>query len=429
MSLTTSARTHAGRVRSQNEDAAVCRPDHGLFAVIDGMGGQEAGEVAAAIAAAALSEVPNVPGLASETVLVAAFKEARTRILHQADTHTEQREMGAVATAARLDDNGRSLAIAHVGDTRAWLVNRKGVRQLTTDHVAEGTGKRPVARDLGRRAMDGEWVETQRVTVARGDLLVLASDGLHDPVPAEELAAELQRLWREGADADAVTSRLVALALARGGPDNVTVVAARIGPFRRGQRRRRLSPVLTVALLAVLIGLVVASLYGRTPPPILELPDRVSALTVFTSPATVTAEAGKVTTVADGGSLLVRGARVTGVDWRVEVGTNATLTLDLVAFDLTGGFTVILAKGARLQMVDSRVTAGAIRVVSEDGATIALDHVSLTTNGGPGPSFEGPAVPVETDVRRSGVLEEPAEPVEPAAPAAPAPSPSAPRPE
>lgn len=425
MSLNASARTHAGRVRPQNEDAAVCRPEHGLFAVIDGMGGQEAGEVAAAIAAAALSEVPNVPGLASETVLVAAMKEARTRILHQADKQVDQRDMGAVATAARIEDNGRSVAIAHVGDTRAWLVNRKGVRQLTTDHVAEGAGKRPVARDLGRRTMDGEWVETNRFPVGRGDLLVLASDGLHDPVPADELAAELQRLWREGADADAVTSRLVALALARGGPDNVTVVATRISPFRRGQSRRRLSPVLTVALLAVLIALVVSSLYGRTPSPVLELPDRVSAQTLFTSPATVTAEAGKVTTVADGGSLLLRGVRVTGVDWRVEVGAGAQLTIDLTAFDLTGAFTVLLAKGASLHVVDSRVSAGAIRVVSEEGSTVSLNHVSLTTLGGPGPSFEGPAVPTETDVRRSGVLEEPAAPPEPAAPEV---APEAPKP-
>ena len=68
MTLSASARTHAGRVRPQNEDAAVCRPEHGLFAVIDGMGGQEAGEVAAAIAAAALAEVPNLPRLAGEKI-------------------------------------------------------------------------------------------------------------------------------------------------------------------------------------------------------------------------------------------------------------------------------------------------------------------------------------------------------------------------
>ncbi len=408
--MTASARTHAGRVRPHNEDAAVCRPEHGLFAVIDGMGGQEAGEVAAAIAAAAIAEVPNLPRLTSETVLAAAMKEARARILRQAEADPSQKDMGAVATAVRLDDSGRSLAVAHVGDTRAWLVSAKGLRQLTHDHVAvvepgappangqPASGKRPVARDLGRRQMEGEWVETARFHVARGDLLVLASDGLHDAVPADELATELTRLWREGGDADAVSARLVALALARGGPDNVTVVAVRIGRFRRGRSPRRLGMAVTVGLFVAMAALAGVTLYGRRIPPVLQLPDRVAVETRFGALPEVTVEAGKTTTVAAGVPFDVQGARVRGIDWRVEVGEGATFTLRNTTVELEGALTVLLAEGAALHVADSRVKAGSVRVVSTGAGRIALENVWFDTPGGVGPSYEGPVAPTASNV-------------------------------
>lgn len=400
MTLSASSRTHAGRVRAHNEDAAVCRPDHGLFAVIDGMGGQEAGEVAAAIAAAALAEVPNLPKLASETVLTAAMKEARARILRQAEKEPSQKDMGAVATAARLEDNGRAVAIAHVGDTRAWLVGTKGVRQLTHDHVADGEpgSKRPVARDLGRRTMDGEWVETGRFPVARNDLLVLASDGLHDAVPADELAGELQRLWREGADADAVSARLVALALARGGPDNVTVVAVRIGRFRRGQRAGRLGFPLTVGLFVAITALAVVTLFGRRPPPVVALPDRVAVETHFGGAPRVEVEAGKTTTVAAGTLFEARGVNVRGVDWRVEVGEGATFLLDLATVDVDSAFTVVLAKDATVRITDARLKAGSVLIKTTDGGSVTLRDVIVDT---PTPEIhEGPVAPDLANVFR-----------------------------
>jgi serine/threonine protein phosphatase PrpC len=416
MNLTASARTHAGRVRAQNEDAAICRPEQGLFAVIDGMGGQEAGEVAAAIAAAALAEVPNLPKLASETVLTAAMKEARARILQQAESDSAHKDMGAVATVARLEDNGRAVSIAHVGDTRAWLVDSRAVRQLTHDHVAEGdaSAKRPVARDLGRKAMDGEWVETGRFVVARNDLLVLASDGLHDAVPPDELAAELKRLWREGGDADAISARLVALALARGGPDNVTVVAVRIGRFRRGQRRVRLNMPLTVGLFLAIAALAGIALFGRRPPAVVALPDRVAVETRFGGASDVDVEAGKTTTVAAGTRFDVRGAAVRGVDWRVEVGEGATFTLALASVDLEGAFTIVLGERAVVNIEDTRVKAGAVRIVSTGTGEIHVHDVIIDTPAGGGSMYEGPVTADERNVFRI------------AAPAADAPAPDAP---
>ncbi|MDP2306424.1 MAG: serine/threonine-protein phosphatase [Pseudomonadota bacterium] len=400
--MTASARTHTGRVRPHNEDAAVCRPEQGLFAVIDGMGGQEAGEVAAAIAAAAIAEVPNLPHLASETVLTAAMKEARARILRQAEAEPSQKDMGAVATAVRIEDNGRSIAVAHVGDTRAWITNAKGVRQLTHDHVATGdsagASKRPVARDLGRKTMEGDWVETGRFPIARGDLLVLASDGLHDAVPKEELASELVRLWREGGDADAATARLIALALARGGPDNVTVVAVRIGRFRRGRSPRRLGFAVTVGLFVAMAALAAVALFGRRLPPVVQLPDRVAVVTQFGSPPQVQVEAGKTTTIIGGAHLDVRGTQVRGIDWRVEVGEGATLDLELTTFELEGALTIVLAEGAKLHVEDTRVKAGSVRIVSTGTGEITLRDVFFETTGAPGPAYEGPVVPEQTHV-------------------------------
>ncbi|MES2638192.1 MAG: PP2C family serine/threonine-protein phosphatase [Myxococcota bacterium] len=399
--MSASARTHAGRVRPHNEDAAVCRPEQGLFAVIDGMGGQEAGEVAAAIAAAALAEVPNLPRLTSETVLTAAMKEARARILRQAELDPTQKDMGAVATAVRIEDNGRSVGVAHVGDTRAWLVNGKGVRQLTHDHVAADNGgpnKRPVARDLGRKTMEGDWVETGRFPIARGDLLVLASDGLHDAVPAEELAAELARLWREGGDADAVSARLIALALARGGPDNVTVVAVRIGRFRRGRSPRRLGFAVTVVLFLAMATLAGVTLFGRRIPPVVQLPDQVAVATHYGTTTQVRVEAGKVTQVTSGTVFEVRGTQVRGIDWRVEVAKGATLSLQLTTVELEGAFIVELAEGAKLLMGDSRVSANSVRIVSQVGDEIVLEDVIFETTGTPGPVYEGPVTPTQTRV-------------------------------
>lgn len=436
MTLGASARTHTGRVRAHNEDAAVCRPEQGLFAVIDGMGGQEAGEVAAAIAAAAIAEVPNLPKLASETVLAAAFKEARARILQQAEADAGKKDMGAVATAARFEDNGRHVALAHAGDTRAWLVNGKAVRRLTTDHVADGEPgtKRPVARDLGRRAMEGEWVETRRVAVARNDLLVLASDGLHDAVPQEQLAAELTRLWREGAEPEAVTSRLVALALARGGPDNVTVVAVRVGRFKRGAKPRRLGLPWSVVVFVAIAALAATALYNRraVPPPA-ALPDRVAESAHFGVAVPVAVEAGKTTTIADGAALEVRGVELRGVDWRVEVGADASLDVAVSTIELDGALTVVLAEGARFALRDARVKAGAVRIVSTGTGAIVLERVMLDTPL-PGAVHEGPVVPKERDVVRIGGSPPaspppdgaPATPGSPAVPEAPPEAPAAP---
>jgi protein phosphatase len=379
MAIEAAARTHAGRVRTTNEDAWVSRPAAGLFAVVDGMGGEACGEVAAAIAVQALAEVPDLPGLAGETILAQAFTAARERILAAADEDPEKEGMGAVATAVRFDDGGGVLSVAHVGDSRAYLVGVAGVRVLTHDHLAEGRPgtKRQVARDLGRRDLRGEWVETSRVRVAAGDLVVLCSDGLHDVVPADELGRELVKLRAEARTADAVATRLVGMALSAGGPDNVTVVAVRVGRFRRGRQPRSFAaPV--AALAGAAAGALVMWLVARSagaPEP--TLPASVPRDTTLAGLDERVAASATHTRVLPGASLRVVGERLRGSDWSVSLVGDANLQIERVVVALERELFVEVEAGGTLLLRDVRVERGRLRISGPAGARVLLEHVSL----------------------------------------------------
>ncbi len=408
MALDAAARTHAGKVREINEDAFVCRPEAGLFAVVDGMGGEAHGEVAAAIAVRAIAEVPPSPGLAGETVLAQAMQVARQRILDEADADRAKEGMGAVATAVRIDDDGKSVRLAHVGDTRAYLVHKGGVRLLTRDHVADGPAhtKRQVARDLGRRDAQGEWVETGKATIEPGDLLVLCSDGLTDVVPQDELLQELVRL-RGAKDADAVATSLVGRALARGGPDNVTVVAVRVAPFSRRERKMRV-PWTSLALGVLLIALGLGVLAGGGHVSQLgawlsgaagqEVPARVDASATIGPEAPLALRPGTQTLVAAERALAVRGQALTGSDWTITVEPLAAVTLERAVVDLDRELAVVLASGAELLLRDVRVERGRIRVVAPAGTRVTIDHLSI-------PSPEALVVEGEGTVVRTGQAE------------------------
>jgi len=370
--LSAGARTHVGRVRSNNEDALVWRADEGLFAVVDGMGGEAAGEVAAAIAVECLGAVPNTRRTAGEALLVEAMRNARARILAESARDPARAHLGAVASAIRFEDDGRHIALAHVGDTRVYRVNRHGVTQLTHDHVAAaaaGARKAAVARDLGRADLPEPWVDTARVPVEPGELLVLCSDGLYDPVPQEELAAELLRLWEAKADGDAAAARLVGLALARGGPDNVTVVAVRVGRWRRGRGRARLGVAATLALLAGLGALALAVGVGTRPRSEGVLPEQLSRPLELSAPVLVTLPDGAATRVEAGGTLDTRGVTLVGTTWTVDLAPGTSARLRLSAVELTGALTVTLGEGARLELAGARVRAGSILVRGEGSFT------------------------------------------------------------
>ncbi|HEY3120698.1 MAG TPA: PP2C family serine/threonine-protein phosphatase [Vicinamibacteria bacterium] len=231
--LVAAARTHRGTVREHNEDAFVCRPDLGLFAVIDGMGGENAGEKAAAMARQSVLD---------ETDPVRAISAANQRIHGMAQGDTGLKGMGCVASAVRIDGGGAT--IGHVGDTRVYLTSKAGAEQLTRDHTIaahrqeeEGIderrardigGRNQVTRDIGGQPRPGDdWIDRIQVDLEEGDLLLLCSDGLHGVLRNGELFARLREARRDKIAPEALADSLIDLALERGTRDNVTVVAVR----------------------------------------------------------------------------------------------------------------------------------------------------------------------------------------------------------
>ena len=232
-SLCAAARTHRGTVRPENEDAFVCRPDLGLFAVIDGMGGQQAGREAAELARQALLDAGDpARGLLS----------ANERILRVAKSRRDLQGMGCVASAVRID--GAVAKIAHVGDTRVYLAGPAGCEQVTRDHTVAASeqerlglsqglagglqGRNQVTRDLGgqHHGKDG-WFDRLEVTLEPGVLLLMCSDGLPGALGSDEVFDRLRQAQRGGTAPENLVDDLISRALEAGARDNVTAVVVR----------------------------------------------------------------------------------------------------------------------------------------------------------------------------------------------------------
>jgi len=220
-----------GRKRRQNEDAYVCEPP--LFAIADGMGGAQAGEVASGLAAAAFEE--GAAAIHGEDGVATLVRAANARIFERAVHDPTVAGMGTTATVAVVDESAGTVTLAHVGDSRAYRYRRGALEQLTTDHSLVGELVRSgrltedeaavhphrsvITRALGTDA-DVE-VDTLTVEVVPGDLVLLCSDGLSAMVRDEEIARVLEAT---GAAPREAGEALIAAANAAGGEDNVTVV-------------------------------------------------------------------------------------------------------------------------------------------------------------------------------------------------------------
>jgi PPM family protein phosphatase len=229
------ALTDVGRQREGNEDSLLADPP--LFAVADGMGGAQAGEVASGIAVDTLAERRPDDADWSEDELAEAVREAGRRIHERAQDDRELAGMGTTLTAAWVQE-GR-ITLGHVGDSRAYRWRDAELAQLTDDHslVAEleRHGKLTAAearvhpqRSMILRALGIEAeveVDTHCFIGEPGDVFLLCSDGLcgivHDEVIAEVL--------RSAETLDEAAAELVELANLSGGPDNITAVLFRLG--------------------------------------------------------------------------------------------------------------------------------------------------------------------------------------------------------
>jgi PPM family protein phosphatase len=225
--------TDPGRTRRHNEDAYVIEPP--LFAIADGMGGAQAGEVASRLATAALKEAGANGG--GERRIADLIQEANRRVYDRSSSDPNTSGMGTTITVALVEDD--RVAFGHVGDSRAYLIRDAQMEQLTEDHSLVNellkTGKlsREEAethpqRSVITRALGTDPdvdVDTFSVRAENGDLFLLCSDGLTDMVSEESI---LDVVERNRADIDGALRALVKAANRGGGQDNITVVAFEI---------------------------------------------------------------------------------------------------------------------------------------------------------------------------------------------------------
>jgi len=260
-------RTDVGRTREHNEDAfvvadlttgnATLQPEvrrhtlgakGTLFMVADGMGGAAAGEIASAMAVEVVLGELREKWIANPTTdpeeFVRAIRRATVAANQQihnfASSHSEYRGMGTTATVAGL--LGDVLYVAQVGDSRAYLVRDGVARQITKDQslmqklieageLTEDEAAQSERRNIILQALGPEplvKIDLTHQNVRRGDVLVLCSDGLSGQVKKEEIA----RIVTEEADLVSACKRLIDLANENGGPDNITVIAARFDGSR-----------------------------------------------------------------------------------------------------------------------------------------------------------------------------------------------------
>ena len=260
-------RTDVGRTREHNEDAFavadlstdnpsllpevrrhVLGPKGTLFMVADGMGGAAAGEIASAMAVEVVLAEMREKWIGSDATdsdeFVRAIRRATVAANQQihnfAASHSEYRGMGTTATVAGL--LGDVLYVAQVGDSRAYLVRDGVARQitkdqslmqklieageLTEDEAAQSERRNIILQALGPEPMVK--IDLTHQKVRRGDVLVLCSDGLSGQVKKDEIA----RIVTEEADLVSACKRLIDLANENGGPDNITVIAARFDGAR-----------------------------------------------------------------------------------------------------------------------------------------------------------------------------------------------------
>lgn len=202
-------RTEVGHVRARNEDAVLARPERGVLAVADGLGGHPAGDVASLTAVRSLDEAPLSEGSGTEDLL-AAVRAAHEAVL-QAAEEPDRAGMGTTLVLAVVGED--TARIAHVGDSRAYLLDPGGdLRAVTRDHGMHGY----LTQALG---LDREvHPDVTEVACPPGSRLLLCTDGLTNMVDDEALATLLGR-----GDAQQACDSLVEAALDAGGVDNVTV--------------------------------------------------------------------------------------------------------------------------------------------------------------------------------------------------------------
>ena len=229
-----------GCIRSNNEDYCFIDAERGLYVLADGMGGAKAGEHASRIAVETVAETVRLSPERDSEVLIRATEAANRRVLEAAHNDPSLEGMGTTLVAALDLKPEPELAIASVGDSRAYIFDDRGFRVLTDDQTWVNEVGRPLGLDeeslrhhpmrhvltMAIGASAPLTINSYRVPLANGNLVLICSDGLHGVLAAPRMEQILNG-GRWGGSLEESCHNLIEAAKQAGGPDNVTVVLIR----------------------------------------------------------------------------------------------------------------------------------------------------------------------------------------------------------
>ena len=236
--MRSAGRTHVGLHRAANEDSILLMPGVGLFAVADGMGGHRGGRVASQMVTGELTRIATELGRSLDGEELAAALGDINRKVHQTGQESaELFNMGSTCVAISV--MGGRVHLAHLGDSRAYLIRDGAIEQLTSDHrviqpmldrgeISEDEARTHPMRNVLTRSVGVEadvTVTRTELPIENGDRILLCSDGLSDLV----LPVALLELVQANPDLDDLVSAMVDAANAAGGHDNISVVVVEIG--------------------------------------------------------------------------------------------------------------------------------------------------------------------------------------------------------
>ena len=228
--------THCGHVRESNQDVIIVEPDLGLYAVLDGMGGANAGDVAAHMAAqeivAFIRQKSRIRRRSPHQLLELALHTAAVKVFAAANERLDYRGMGTTVVACLVVDPTRAV-IGHAGDSRAYLLRDGQLTALTRDHIG---APHMLTRNLGREY--GVLPDVLELALKPGDRLLLCSDGLYGGAPM----AAIRRVLGATAAPERVARQLVARVLKGDASDNVSAVVIAVDRGRDRAATLRQSP-------------------------------------------------------------------------------------------------------------------------------------------------------------------------------------------
>lgn len=262
------SRTEIGNVREHNEDSLTVLPP--LFAVADGMGGHEAGEVASEITINTLNDL--APQSADAEALARAVVAANLNVIKAPSQGVGREGMGTTLTAAILEKE--RLVIAQVGDSRAYLLHNGSLQQLTRDHslmadmieagqLTEAEARVHPNRSVITRAIGSDphmQPDLYELNVETGDRLLLCSDGICGMIEDHEIAS----IMRQAPSAQSCADQLVEAALAAGGFDNATAVVVDVEGFKavREKKQARKSKALAIRVIVCLLAALACAVFA-----------------------------------------------------------------------------------------------------------------------------------------------------------------------